>query len=37
MNFSELGNLPGLPEQPKGIVKLFNKVIYLHKKLKTIK
>ncbi len=27
MNFSELGNLPGLPKQPKGIVKLFNKVI----------
>jgi O-methyltransferase len=27
MNFSELGNLPGLPEQTKGIVKLFNKVI----------
>ena len=27
MNFNELGNLPGLPEQPKGIIKLFNKVI----------
>lgn len=27
MNFNELGKLPGLPEQPKGIFKLFNKVI----------
>ena len=27
MNFNELGNLPGLPEQPNVIIRLFNKVI----------